>query len=346
MEVLGMIKTVGVILGAALGIALLITACPVPENEVVRDPVESIEILKNQSQLPDKDGIVLLEGHSVVLGVQLYPLGVQGGIHWQSSRRGIVAMSGLTGPELTVSGLAGGRTIISVLARNIHNEVYARAELSIKVIPCSFFTWDYLRDGWISLPPDTPAMIGKLGEILVRSGDTAIGEDPFRGGLALEGPGVLVIGSGMATLTNSPFRPEHPVYDKGASLDFWNGPKRPNEPDEAGGNTDYDPFWTGLVRISVQYEMPNFAPLRIQVNNNSLMRNNASALMESIVTELTPASPRSGTLTGVFNTREAVIDPDKAPDITVEEVLSHSFVCLALPEGKVIIRNIRIESDH
>jgi len=98
------------------------------------------------------------------------------------------------------------------------------------------------------------------------------------------------------------------------------------------------------------------ARLRLQVNNNTLRRDAASAIDNWLAAELEPSAPASGTLSGVFRGNGAArFDPlltaeKKAginavtDDEKLKMVLAHSFVCLALPEGKMLIRGIRIES--
>jgi len=319
-------------------LAVFLLACPVPENEFVRNPVEKVQLLKNQQDLNSGAQFVIQEGASVVLGAKLLPQGVSGGIHWQSSSQGIVEMSALAGPNITITGTHGGKTIISVMARNLYNEVYAEAECTVTVIPSSFFKWSYRTDGWIELPALNNAIVGKISEMLVRAGETDILQDNARGGLALEGPGArLVIGSVMVTPTTTPF-PGDPVYDQNGALDFLEGPSR-----------DY-PLWNKRVRISVDYEiLSDPGLLRIQVNNNTGETENASAISNWLVAELQPNSPRSGTLTGIFNSSHSILVknagitalPGKTP---LETVLANSFVCLYLPGGKMIIRGIRIES--
>jgi hypothetical protein len=339
----------GVVVAGAIAVFWLL-ACSVPENEVVRIPVSGIEMVKNQSLLLPRDSFELLEGESVILGARLFPEGIAGGIHWQSSSRGIVEMSGFSGPEITITGANGGKTIISVFARNIRNEVYVEAECTVTVIPRSYFKWDYSLDGWLELPALSNAIIGKVSEMLVRSGETPIPADPVRGGLVLEGPGTLVIGSVLSSPTNSPF-PSDPLYDKGGMLDFRGGPAYSYlEWRRNAAGTDFEqvlvkkhyPLWNNRVRISVDYETADTAasPLRIQVNNNTLERNNASAITNWLVTELEPVAARSGTLSGILDADASALAVN---GVTLDEVLSNSFVCLSLPEGKVLIRGIRIE---
>jgi len=322
-------------------LSVLLLACPVPENEFVRNPVEKVQLLKNQQDLDPGEQFAIQEGASVVLGAKLLPQGVSGGIHWQSSRQGIVEMSALTGPNITITGTHGGKTIITVMARNIYSEVYAEAECIVTVIPNSFFKWSYRTDGWIDLPALNNAIVGKISEMLIRAGETDILPDDARGGMVLEGAGArLIIGSVMVTPTTTPFAGD-PVYDQNGALDFLDGPSR-----------DYL-LWNKRVRISVDYETLSDPGsddfFRIQVNNNTGGTENASAISNWLVTKLQPDSPRSGTLTGIFNSRHSILVKDTditaLPDKTqLETVLANSFVCLYLSGGKMIIRGIRIES--
>jgi len=343
--------------GVIAALVFCLFACPVPENEVPHEPVSGIRIIKNQDELPISDSSVnpalrgsfeILEGRSVILGARLLPEGVTGGIHWQSSGRGIVELSGLTGPELVISGANGGRTTVKVMARNSLNEVYIEAECGITVIPSSFFKWSFSQDGWLDMPALSNAIVGKINEMVVRSGETPIVADTAAGALVLEGPGVLMIGSVLSSPTNSPF-PSDPLYDMGGALDFYEGPVFSYQEWQFDGS-EYQqvqkkkryPLWNGRARISVDYETENPArsPLRIQVNNNTLERNNASAVSNWLVTELASNAARSGTLSGIFNANDSL----PLSGVTLTDVLSNSFVCLALPEGKILIRGIRIES--
>ena len=327
-------------------------ACMVPENEVPHEPVSGIKIVRNQDETVSDSGVnpakrggfEILEGRSVILGARLLPEGVTGGIHWQSSGRGIVEMSGLTGPELVITGANGGKTSVKVLARNGLNEVYVEAECSITVIPSSFFKWSFRQDGWIDMPALSNAIVGKINEMVLRSGETPIMADAAGGGLVLEGPSALMIGSVLSSPTNSPF-PTDPLYDMGAALDFLSGPAFTymewENNDQIQKKKSY-PLWNGRARISVDYatENPARSPLRIQVNNNTLERNNASAVSNWLVAELPPDAARPGTLSGIFNANVSL----PVNGVTLNDVLSNSFVCLALPEGKILIRGIRIES--
>jgi len=154
----------------------------------------------------------------------------------------------------------------------------------------------------------------------------------------LEGPGALIIGSVMASPTNSPFSSD-PRYDKGGAFDFFEGPSKAYT------------LWNKRTRISVDYEIPDAAsgmpPLRIQINNNTLERDNAAAIDNWLAAELGSGDPRSGVLSGIFNAGKAAIVSNldsPAAGLALDEILAHSFVCLALPEGKILIRGIRIES--
>ncbi|MDR0455337.1 MAG: hypothetical protein LBH20_01470 [Treponema sp.] len=351
---------------AAVSAALLCAACPVPPNNVVTSPVEGVEITQNREPIPDthsiRGGFEIWEGQSVVLGALLSPAGVTGGIHWQSSGQGIVEMSGFSGPEITVTGANGGRTIISVLARNRLNEVYAEAECTIVVIPYSFFKWSFREDGWTDMAACENVFIGKIRDTIVRSGETPILANAERGGLVLEGPGTLIIGSGMATATGSAFDAD-PVNDKNGEFDFFDGPAYEYiEGQEYLKKTPW-PLWKNRVRITVDYEILAGNPqLRLQVNNNTLQRDAASALNNWLAAELDTDSSSSGTLVGIFcgngtadfnplltPVKKAGIKDQKGNTIAddagkLKMVLSHSFVCLALPEGKALIRGIRIES--
>jgi len=326
-------------MAAVFGVlTVLLLACPVPENDFVRNPVEKVQLLKNQQELVSGGQFAIQEGASVVLGAKLFPQGVTGGIHWQSSSQGIVEMSALTGPNITITGTHGGKTIITVMARNLYSEVYAEAECIVTVIPNSFFKWSYRTDGWIDLPALNNAIVGKISEMLVRAGETDILPDDVRGGLILEGAGArLIIGSVMVTPTTTPFQGD-PVYDQNGALDFLYGPS---------GDS---PLWNNRVRISVDYEiLSDPGLLRIQVNNNTGETENASAISNWLVAEMTAGSPRSGTLTGIFNNNHSVLVKNAGitalPGKTqLETVLANSFVCLYLPGGKIIIRGIRIES--
>jgi hypothetical protein len=337
--------------------SLLCVACPVPENNVVQAPVDGIAISKNQEPLEPRGVFEIHEGKSVILTARLFPEGVTGGIHWQSSGGGIVEMSGFTGPQITINGANGGKTIIGVLARNSLNEAYVQAECTVIVIPFSFFKWNFAKDGWLDMGARENVFAGKISDTIVRSGEKPVLADAERGGLVLEGPGALIIGSGMTTATSSAF-PDDPVYDQNGEFDFFDGPAY--EYIEGSPpllkKTPW-PLWKNRVRISVDYEILAGNPrLRLQVNNNTLRRDAASAIDNWLVAELDSAAPPSGTLSGIFLGNGAaqfdpLLTPEKKAGIKAADdpgklkmVLAHSFVCLALPEGKTLIRGIRIES--
>jgi hypothetical protein len=342
--------------------ALFCAACPVPENNVVQTAVERIEITKNTEPVPHdteypRGGFEIWEGQSVILGASLFPEGVTGGVHWQSSGHGIVELSAFTGPEITITGANGGRTIISVLARNRLNEVYAGAECTVIVIPFSFFKWDFTQNGWLDMAARENAFIGTIRDTIVRSGETPILADAQRGGLVLEGPGTLIIGSGMSTATSSAFDAD-PANDKNGEFDFFDGPAYEYLKEVGVLGKKYWPRWKNRVKISVDYEILAGNPqLRFQVNNNTLQRDAACAIDNWLSAELSPTPNRaqSGTLSGIFCGDVAAFDPlltsaKKSAIAGVDDaaklksVLSHSFVCLALPDGKILIRSIRIES--
>ena len=374
--------TVAAVVFTVFAIAVIITACPVPENNIPQEPLTGLRIIRNQNEAVSdstvnpsiRGGFQIIEGRSVVLTAQLFPQGVQGGIHWQSSGRGIVEMSSMSGNEITITGANGGSTSIKVMARNSRNEVYAEAECNIIVIPSSFFKWDFQQDGWIDLPALSNAMVGSINEKIVRSGETPILADIINGGLVLEAPGALIIGSGMSTPTNSPFSAAGPLFDIGGTMDFLDGPSFTYlewtvRLDENGNQLRSDPtplfpdgqllfdqeiirepypLWNGRVRISVDYETdnPGISPLRIQVNNNTHERDNASAITNWLVTELSASSDaaqNSGTLSGIFDSRESALARG-VTGTSVERVLGNSFISLVLPQGRVLIRSIRIES--
>ena len=355
-------------------IAVLITACPIPENIIPAEPISGIKIIMNQNDInPVSDSTVvpvirgnfeIIEGRSVILGAKLFPKNTMGGIHWQSSGRGMLMLSSLTGDEITITGDNGGKTTILVMARNLNNEVYAQAECAITVIPSSFFKWNYIEDGWLELLALSNTNMGRINPKVVRSGETAILPDEARGGFVLEGPGTLNIGSVMNIPTNSPFSTTGPLYDIGGTMDFFRGPSysylewemRLNtggQPVLEDGRFVYDailkriyyPLWNNRVRISVDYETANpaISSLRIQVNNNTHERDNASAVTNWLAAELPPNAPHSGVLSGIFDANVSALAPG-VTGASVEEVLSNSFISLVLPEGKMLIRSIRIES--
>jgi len=335
--------------------AILITACPVPENNIPQQPVNGIVILRNQTELNPADSFEIREGEKVILSARLLPAGITGGIHWQSSALGIVQLSGFSGEEITITGTNGGRTTIRLLARNIHNQVYAEAECSIMVIPSSFFKWNYIDDGWFDLDALNNAMAGKINKKIIRSGETPILADPVKGGLVLTGPGTLTIGSGLSTPTNYPFSTTGPLYDIGGTMDFFNGPFvsyfewEQNETQDGFNHVQkkkYYPLWKNFVKISVDYETdnPQISRLRIQVNNNTHEKDNASAITNWLVAELPPGAPASGTLYGIFNSKESELTRGVTGVSDVKDVLSNSFISLVLPAGSMLIRGIRIES--
>jgi len=267
-------------------------------------------------------------------------------------------MSGFTGSQITITGANGGKTVIGVLARNSFNETYVQAECTVIVIPFSFFKWDFARDGWLDMGAYENVFVGKIRDTIIRSGEKPVPADADRGGLVLEGPGTLIIGSGMTSLTSSAFSND-PVYDQNGEFNFLDGPAyevpNPSPPPEL--NKTPWPLWKNRVKISVDYEKLAGAPrLRLQVNNNTLQRDAASAIDNWLAAELDSAAPPSGTFSGIFRGNgTARLDPlltsDKKAGINgaddegkLKTVLARSFVCLALPEGKILIRGIRIES--
>lgn len=359
----------GLMVYSGICIALLILACPVPENEITEKPVGSIEILKNGAVILDLTGtgypfITIFEEKSVILSAKLDP-DVHAGIHWQSTRN-IVDLSQLSGPEIVLFARYGGETNIIIRAQNSYNQAPIYGVVKITVIPTSWFKWDYRLDGWKDQSALKSFELGRIYNMLTRTGNAPIHEDPVRGGLVMEGPATLVIGSVMPSPTNSVYG-EDPLFDDGALLNFTRIPSDKNPP------ASFQPY-SLKVKIEAEYEiLSDPAPrqgLRLQVNNNTEERDNASVFVNWLVAEYTSASPRTGILSGVFDTAAAafdpLLDPDKkdripemirwqsstSPDNAAEDkearqlhaVLSHSFVCLSLPDGKVLIRNIRIES--
>jgi hypothetical protein len=352
METLEMTKT----FAAIAVVSFLCAACQVPENNIVKAPADGIVISKNQEPLDPGGVFEIHEGKSVILTARLFPEGVTGGVHWQSSGEGIVEMSGFSGSQITITGANGGKTIIGVLARNSFNETYIQAECTVIVIPFSFFKWNFARDGWLDMGARENVFVGKIRDTIIRSGEKPVPADAERGGLVLEGPGMLIIGSGMTTLTSSAF-PNDPVYDQNGEFDFFDGPAY--EYFEGQGNLKKIPWplWKNRVKISVDYEKLEGNPrLRLQVNNNTLNRDAASAIDNWLAAELDSDAQPSGTLSGVFRGKgsarfDPLLSPDKKAGINAADdegklkmVLAHSFVCLALPEGKILIRGIRIES--
>jgi len=358
------------VLSILIAAVLLLLACPVPENNVVREPVSGLEILKNRVSLDLSDNgkpfIEIMEEKSVILTAKLEPIDVRGGVYWQSARD-IVELSHLFGPETTLFARYGGDTTINIRAENAYNEVPVHGQVRVTVVHTSYFKWDYLLDGWNDLPALRSVTIGNgvstfnipggtannTITLLSRSGNTAIMEDSQRKGFILESPGVLIIGSAMSSATNSIYI-EEPLFDENALFNFTVAPSRRPE------------LYSGKIRISVDYEIlsePSFRQgMRIQINNNTIERDNASALNNWLIAEYTAEHPRSGTLTGIFDVntsdfaqgldqekmeRIAVMaNPPQGMDGQLATVLSRSFVCLALPDGKVLIRNIRIESEN
>jgi len=319
---------------------ILYPACPVPENKIIENPINSVEILINRQSVPDRK-FTLLEGRSVILSAQLAPEGVLGGVHWQDSRRRIIELSAYTGQEISLTGMNGGRTIVSVLARNTFNEVAVENELSVIVVPKSFFKWDYQADGliWEILEPNTSNIMGRAKEMLIRNGDVPLINDINRRGLVMEGPNTrLLIGSVMTSFTNSPFL-DDPVYDTGGEFDFLAGPCYMDET-----QTISYPFYDKKILISIDYEIlnPSQQGLRIQVNNNTGENTNASAIDNWLVAEL-DTQATTGTLSAIFDASASKLTRS-SPGLTVETVLSNSFICLWLTDGKILIRGIRIES--
>jgi hypothetical protein len=335
-------------------ITFLVLSCTVPENNIVLEPVESVEIIKNQSTTAGS--FEILEGQSVILSVKLAPEGIQGGVHWQSSSREIVGISNFNGPEIIVTGQYYGTTIITAMVRNINNEVYAQAECNITVIPRSFYKWSYIQDGWVDIEPYTTGIIGRIKETLVRTGGTKVTGDTTQKGFILEGPGLLTIGSVMPTSTNSPFD-DDPVYDRYGLFNFLQGPSYNYHENNQEKSLPY-PLWANRVQIIVDYKMLDTSPalLRIQVNNNTTESDNVSAINNWFVAELNENSPRSGTLTGIFDNTVSILVKTAGIENTVisgqtplrdpklNTVLSSSFVCLTVPDGKILIRSIQIES--
>ncbi|MDR0487599.1 MAG: hypothetical protein LBG91_05070 [Treponema sp.] len=348
--------------------ALALLACPVPESKTLEKPVDSIQILKNGVLLEVNDGgnpyFTIQEGKSVILSAKLSPDG-SAGIHWQSSRR-IVDLSDFSGQEITLFARYGGDTYIDVRARNALNETVVYSRINITVTPVSYYKWDYQLDGWKDSPALKPVTVDRIyNKMLVRSGSTPINEDVQRGGLVMEGPSTLIIGSVMSSPTNSVYA-EDPLFDESALFNFTKIPSDKS-------TTIVQPPYTLKVRLSVDYEILSGPALRqgmrLQVNNNTEERDNASVLTNWLVAEYTSASPGSGTLTGIFDTAlakfEPGLDPDRKnripgmPSIILDpvadsndvqeikrlrKVLSNSFVCLSVPDGKVLIRSIRIET--
>jgi hypothetical protein len=326
--------------------ALLLFACTAGENNFLQEPVAGITILHNREKIQAGGVIEIVEGQSIILGALLEPAGIQGGVHWQSSNHYVLDLSGSSGQEITITGMNGGGTVIMATVRNSFNEVPVFGECKVSVIPKSFFKWDYYHLDWESEPvlePRSNHYLMDAGKpMLIRTGDTEIYSDRYRGGIVLEGSGArLVIGSGMATLTNSPFSDDWP-FDRNGQFNFQDGPS-PQNPLRVG--------WQRRARICVDYEILDTTPgkslLRIQVNNNSSDRYNASVINNSLVAELSEDSPLKGTLSGIFDSSISSLTRETNPNgaaISLFTVLRNSFVCLALPDGKILIRAIRITS--
>jgi hypothetical protein len=139
-------------------------------------------------------------------------------------------------------------------------------------------------------------------------------------------------------------------------------------------------MYTGKVKISVEYEIltePTFRQgLRIQVSNNTIERDEASVLSNWLVAEYNSNMPSSGILSGIFDLNEAqrashinemlipglpeihleitneagtqILYPGDSTEIIAEKrqrmIRSRVFVCLSLPDGKVLIRSVRIDA--
>jgi hypothetical protein len=354
----------------------LLSSCPVPEAKTVEKPVDSLEIMRNRNPIPPNangnPAFEIMEEKSVFLSAKLVP-DVRAGVHWQSSRP-IVDLSDFSGQEIVLFARYGGDTHITVRAANVLNEVPLFETVHVKVIPTSYYKWQYALDGWKDLPPAKSATVDRIyNKALMLSGNSPVNEDAVRGGLVLEGPGTLVVGSVMPVPTNSVYT-EDPAMDDTAQFNFT---KKPSDTSTAAAAFPFNL----KIRVSVEYEVlvePAYRQgLRLQVNNNTAERDNASVFTNWLVAEYTAGMPRSGTLTGVFDTDAASIDPNLAqekrdtipafPAIAwsgdtnnpilldtpaqiaekqLRGALSHSFVCLALPDGKVLIRGIRIELDN
>ena len=339
----GKIKTIV----TTVTVLLLFSGCFVADNEFIQEAVTGFTVFKNGVEVPfGPDGIPpafeIMEGKTAVLGTKLSPVGVRGGVHWQTSRD-IVELGSFSGTEILLYARYGGDTIIQISTANIFNEVPVFGEVGITVIPTSYFKWNWEINGWEDMPAFSSARIGRYHLNFVRTGETPVIADKRRGGIVLEGPGILIIGSTMAIPTNSPFH-DDPAHDVAAELNFTVAPDNRFLPPE-------------YIGISIDYEILEAASprrgLRIQVNNNTLERGMASALDNWLVAELTGESPLCGTIRGVFNTTAAQLDPDLPEGkrlgipgdndgAKINSVLRSSFVALSLPEGKVLIRNIQI----
>jgi len=396
-----------------IAITVFFLACPANESEIVRGKVNSIIVLNNQVEIPPADGgnlgFTITEGRSVVLTARLMPLGVPAGIHWQTARR-IVDFSEYSGTETVMFAEYGGKTIVTIRAKNAYNEMPIFKEINITVTPSSYYKWSYQKDGWRDIPPLSARTVDEIyNRMILYAGTSAVYEDSDLGGFVLEGPATLVIGSTMATPTNSPYD-EDPLFDQNSQLNFAVSPNgavfagavypsrlstafphpdtgvtNGNHPHPLAGLLINDDLYTGKVRISVDYQIltepARRQGLRIQVSNNTTERDMASVLSNWLVAEYTSDHPSSGTLTGIFNSNETRI----APHINQEQLLglpaieleirseptesnpqgtqqypgdsdktindkklrmikSRVFVCLALPDGKALIRSIRIEA--
>ena len=329
-------KTIGACLAAILPVIAL-SGCAVAENELPSYPVASIAIEANRTAIPDT-GIVLIEGKSVVLDAVLFPAGVPGGVYWQSSRAGVVEMSDTQGLAITINASSGGESVIRALARNFHNDMYAEAAVTVTVIPTSFFKWNYRADGWTAIGANTNAAIRG---VVVRAAGVALAgtaESGASGGFVMDGGASggsrFIIGSGMASPTNSPFDSD-PVYDLSGAFDFRGR----------------------CILFSVEYELPPLAEpasrlLRLQINNNTGAADKASAIDNWLAAELSvpadTAGRMRGTLSGVFDgTISRVVKPGVAgndADEKRDNVLSSSFAAISLSGGKAIIRAVKIEN--
>lgn len=376
---------------------LTLTACPAGENDILHEPVNRIEILNNRSPIPAdgrNPGFSIIEERAVVLTAELFPIGVPAGVHWQSSRR-IVDLSNFSGPETVLFARYGGDTLITARASNIYNEVPVFKQINVRVIPTSYFKWDYRIDGWRDIHALTSGEVDRIYyKVWAYAGISPVLEDEELGGFILEGPATLVFGSTMSTLTNSPYE-EDPLFDSNAMFNFavspngnmFGGPRYPatmpgnvNHPHPQAGLLINDSMYTGKVKISVEYEIltePTFRQgLRIQVSNNTIERDEASVLSNWLVAEYNSNMPSSGILSGIFDLNEAqrashinemlipglpeihleitneagtqILYPGDSTEIIAEKrqrmIRSRVFVCLSLPDGKVLIRSVRIDA--
>jgi len=403
-------KIFRILVGTAgfIALAAIFPACPADESEIIKEPVNRIEVLNNQVLIPAAAGgnlgFSITEGRSVVLTARLFPLGVPAGIHWQTARR-IVDFSEYSGSETVMFAEYGGITIVTIRAKNAYNEMPLFKEINITVIPSSYYKWSYKKDGWRDIPPLSARTVDEIyNRMILYAGISAVNENSDLGGFVLEGPATLIIGSTMATPTNSPYE-EDPIIDQNSQLNFaispngaiFGGARYPqmlstayphpvtgitngNHPHPLAGLLINDDLYTGKVRVSVDYkiltEPAHRQGLRLQVSNNTTERDRASVLSNWLVAEYTQNYPPEGTLTGVFDTGEvqiaAHIDPAQVPGFPTIElqttneagnqitypgdttqiinekrlrmIKSRVFVCLALPNGKVLIRSIKIEA--